>query len=135
MLFDNKTNGKELPKYTKIKVFDIVPIISLPTFIPDLKSCFTVKFLSVSKISLTVLAIDTAVSINAPNAAIIIEAAKIPVKLKSGLAVYKNMFSSPAKPVRCAKYIANIEKPPANIKLIEVPMIAAELFELNPPTR
>ena len=110
-------------------------MISRPTFIPDLNSCFTDSDLSVSKISFTVLAIETAVSINAPSALIIIDADRIPVKLKSGLAVYKNIFSSPAKPVRCAKYIASIDNAPAKIKLMLVPIIADELFEFRPPTK
>ena len=64
-----------------------------------------------------------------------IAADKIPLKSKSGLAVYKNIFSSPAKPVRCAKYITSIERTPAKIRLKEVPMIAEELLELKPPTK
>ena len=43
---------------------------------------------------------ETPVSIKAPNAAIIIEADKIPLKLKSGLVEYKNILSSPANPER-----------------------------------
>lgn len=94
ILLDSKTSGKELPRYTKINVFDIVPIMSFPTFIPDLNNSDADKLLFVSRISLMVDATDTEVSINAPSAAIIIDAAKIPVKFKSGLEAYKKIFFS-----------------------------------------
>ena len=39
---DRTVIGNALPKYTRIKVFAIVPMISHPTFIPDLNSSFVV---------------------------------------------------------------------------------------------
>ena len=45
--FESKTNGKDAPKYTKINVFDMVPMISFPTFMPELNNFFHDKVLSV----------------------------------------------------------------------------------------
>ena len=59
-------------------MFDIVPIISLPTFIPDLKSSLPDKSGFLSYISLIVEATDMLTSITAPNDAINIPANRRP---------------------------------------------------------
>ena len=65
----------------------------------------------------------------------IIDAASTPVKFKSGRAVYRNILSSPANPVRCVIFIVKIASSAENNKLTTVPRIAAVLLELKPPTR
>ena len=49
--------------------------------------------------------------------------------------MYKNILSSPIKPVKCAILMERIDKRLAKIKLKIVPKTAAWLFELYPATR
>ena len=78
-LYENKTNNETnaLPVNAKIKVFVIVPIISLPISIPESKICFWVKFGWWWNNSDKAETIDIPTSIIAPNDEIKIPANKI----------------------------------------------------------
>ena len=131
----NNNKGNELPRYTSIKVFAIVPIISLPTFIPHIKSSFIDFVVSTMLISFIVLAIDMATSITAPKVAKSIVDVAIAIKFNSGCAEYKNIECSLLNPVMWANFIVSKESMPAKRILAKHPKIAEELLRLNPPTK
>ena len=135
-MFDARSNkGRELPKYTRISVLAIVPIISRPTFIPQAKSSLIVLVLSTIEISLIVLAIDIATSITAPNVArIIVEIVRL-TKFSSGWAEKRKIEFSLLYPVREASFVIKNDSKQANIRLKKQPIVAAVLFLLKPPTR
>ena len=113
----------------------IVPIISLPTFIPELNRSFTVLVLSIVKISFTVLAMDIATSITAPRVAKIIVEMVIDKKSNSGCMENKCEEYSDVNPVKEAVFEDIKANSAANIKLRVHPIVAAELFLLKPPTK
>ena len=78
---NNNIKVNKLPIYAKIKVLDVVPIISFPTFIPSLNNSFHVISGVFIFISSNAETIDILTCIHIPIVEIIIPENKISLKL------------------------------------------------------
>ena len=122
------------PVNARISVFVIVPIISLPIFIPDLNRCFMFGLSLTACISNTADDIETPTSITAPSAAIITPANNIPpILIGVSCAIKTNASASPVlKTVILARILTNQATSPATVTPMVVPIIAANVFLLIP---
>ena len=114
-------------------MFVIVPIISLPIFIPAF-IIFTSVISGDSRFSsYNAEAIDILTSIQAPNAPIIIPANNIPLKsIIEASITLTNSLASSHTPESCIRFPNMIANKPAIIIPQDVPIIAASAFLLNP---